>query len=233
MEGWLIVLVFLAVFAIAMGVGVYLEQRRATAIKALAAGWGFDYQQSLQPHIRKWATSYLDSISAYLPGPVCQFNLFDKGRNRRLSNLIQGQQGDVEIYLADYSFVTGSSKHRRTHHQTIVILQSPHLELPSFLLTPENVFHKMGNLFGHNDIDFDSHPIFSRRYLLRGTDEGAIRDCFQDGVLTFYERQERVCSQGIGSFLLFYRPERPMNPAQWKQLMNTALEAHEQFVQRY
>ena len=218
MEGWQLFALFIGLFAIAAGVGAYLEQRRSQAIEAVANDWGF---------------SFLKNAQHGLPQTVMQFHLFNKGRNRHFKNLIQGQQGDVSVSMADYTYVTGSGKHRTTHRQTIVVVESSHLSLPSFLLTPENMFHKIGGLFGYDDIDFDSHPTFSARYLLKGSDEAAIRDCFQDGVLAFYERQQQVCSEGIGSFLLYYKTRHSVAPTDWKQLMGAVLEAHEQFAQRY
>ncbi|MEO1621329.1 MAG: hypothetical protein AAFU53_09905 [Cyanobacteria bacterium J06632_3] len=217
MEFWLVVVLVLILSLAAFGINTYLEQQRTSTIQSLASAWGFDYR---------------DHPQAYIPDPVWQLKLFNKGRRRQLKNLIQGQRGNVAISIADYSFVTGSGKHRRTHAQTIAIIQSPHLTLPSFLLTPETMFHKIGGLFGYDDIDFDSRPTFSARYLLKGTDESSIRQCFQDGVLTFYERQEQVCSEGIGSILLYYKARHKLEPNNWKNLMTTVLDAHEQFVQR-
>jgi hypothetical protein len=46
--------------------------------------------------------------------------------------------------------------------------------MPHFALRPEKAWHKIGSWFGHQDIDFDSHPRFSSTYLLRGGDESAI-----------------------------------------------------------
>ena len=225
MEFWLVIALLVALGSAIFGVLGAVEQQRASAVKALAHAWGFDYC--------KCVAAPTDDGSAYghIPDTVRQFQLFNKGRNRYLKNLIKGQRGDVEIYLGDYCFMIGRGKHRRTHHQTIIFIRSPHLELPNFLLTPENIFHKIGGLFGYDDIDFDSRPTFSARYLLKGTDETAIRDCFHDGILSFYERQEQVCSEGLGGFFLYYKPRHRVAPNDWKTLMGKVLEVHEQFVQ--
>jgi len=42
------------------------------------------------------------------------------------------------------------------------------LKLPFFELKPENTFHKIGQVFGYQDIDFEAFPNFSKGYLLRG-----------------------------------------------------------------
>ncbi len=51
-------------------------------------------------------------------------------------------------------------------------------EVPDLVLAPENILHKIGKVFGYQDIDFDSSPDFSSHYLLRGPDEMAIRSAF-------------------------------------------------------
>ena len=38
-----------------------------------------------------------------------------------------------------------------------------------FEMRPENLLNKIGAALGRQDIDFDSNPEFSRRYLLRGS----------------------------------------------------------------
>ena len=55
---------------------------------------------------------------------------------------------------------------------------------------PESVPYlaEMGAVLGHQDIDFASHPAFSRRYLLRGHDENAVRVLFTDVLLTRVKR---------------------------------------------
>ncbi|MEC9473853.1 MAG: hypothetical protein VX584_04130, partial [Actinomycetota bacterium] len=70
------------------------------------------------------------------------------------------------------------------------MLDAEDLQLPTFVIRPENLFHKIGSTFGYQDIDFDAHPTFSKRYLLRGPDEEAIRNTFTDEFLSSYERHK-------------------------------------------
>ena len=44
------------------------------------------------------------------------------------------------------------------------------MNLPTFLLEPENILHKIGEIFGGGDIDFPESPVFSSKYLLKGSD---------------------------------------------------------------
>ncbi len=217
MEGW-IILLFIVLFATAIVVSIVLDRKRTNAIKQLANTMGFDYREQPQ---------------TYLPNTIWQFDLFNKGRRRRLQNLIQGTQSNATVSIGEYRYTTGSHKNRHTHSQTVVVIESDQLNLPSFLLTPENVFHKIGNMFGYKDIDFDSHPEFSHQYLLRGSDEASVRDLFHEGVLNVYQRRKGISTEGFGPVLIYYKKGRRLNPNDWQEMLNKAMEAYEQFSQQY
>ena len=217
MTGWIFVL-FIALFATAIVISIVLERKRTEAIKQLAATMGFDYREHPQ---------------TYLPDTIWQFDLFNKGRNRRLKHLIQGTQEEAIVSVSDYQYTTGTQKNRTTHNQTVVFIESDRLNLPNFLLVPENIFHKVGNVFGYKDIDFDSHPEFSSQYLLKGTDEESIRSLFHDGILNIYQRHPGTSTEGLDTLLIYYRKGQRFKPDQWQNLLNEAIEAYEQFSQHY
>lgn len=110
------------------------------------------------------------------------FPLFTHGRSQRAYNVMRGSDGPIQIAVFDYRYTVGSGKHQSTVSQTVVHLRSPRLELPRFVLAPENFLHKVGGLFGYRDIDFDSGPDFSKQYLLRGSSEGRVSDVFTPSV---------------------------------------------------
>ena len=214
--------IFLGIYGLFYAAHAYDERQRTKTIKALADTWGFEYKENPKAHI---------------PDPVLQFKFFNYGRDRTIKNLIQGQQGDVTISIADYYYVTGSSSKHAIHHQTFILAQSPHLQLPNFMLMSASRFEKLAfrtfGAFPYREVQVKGHPKFSSRYLLGGSDRTAIQNCFQDGVLSLFEHQEkkkRVYSEGIGSFLLKSSLHR-VPPKKWKGLINEALELHEQFVQ--
>ncbi|MFA4947427.1 MAG: hypothetical protein WC674_02830, partial [Candidatus Krumholzibacteriia bacterium] len=77
--------------------------------------------------------------------------------------------------------------------------------LPAFTMRPENVFHKLGSMMGYQDIDFESNPVFSKKYLLRGPDDAAIRNAFTSRVLMFFESEPGLCVEADGRKLIVYR----------------------------
>jgi hypothetical protein len=77
---------------------------------------------------------------------------------------------------------------------------------------------KIGSAFGYQNIGFDSHPTFSKQYLLRAADEQACRDVFTDSVLGYYDQREGLSTEGDGDTLLFYRPGQRVAPADIRSL---------------
>ncbi len=191
-----------------------LDYRRTQIVKAVAGQLGFIYQET--------SAQFVDSR-------IRQSTLCSKGRDHRLKNVIKGHLNDIKISVGDYVYITGSGRSRATHRQTIVILDCSRSCLPRFSLTPENILHKISNFLGYADINFSSHPEFSKRYRLTGPDERAIRACFVPNVLTFFETHGSFCVEGMGSVFLYYKRDYACQPQEWQKLINTAFRVHKQF----
>jgi hypothetical protein len=132
------------------------------------------------------------------------FHLFSLGHSKQVSNVLSGSTGRGRAYLFDYQYSTGEGKNRHTSFHTVLCLGFAGKPLPRFSLRPENILHKIGAAFGYKDINFETAPEFSKRYLLRGDDEMAIRDLFSADVIRFFERETRLCMEGSGANLLLY-----------------------------
>lgn len=158
-----------------------------------------------------------------LIGRLNQFHLFSKGRSKKIINMLHGESNGVELAIFDYRYTVGHGKHTRTHYQTAIFFCSPMLSLTPFEMRPETVFHKVAGLFGHQDIDFESHPRFSRKYLLRGEDEPRVRELFTPAVLSFVESQKKICVEGGGDQLVFYRHSVKIKPAATREFMQEGM----------
>ena len=191
-----------------------VERQRTEAMRAAAErmGWSFAAQAD----------------STVIPG-MERFELFSWGHSRSIRNLSRARRGDRQITLFDYRYVTGGGKSQQTWDQTVVHVRSPRLRLPRFALRAENLFHKIGGLFGYRDIDLDSDPVFSTDYLLRGEDEAAIRALFGRGVLEFYHRNPRCCTEGAESELFFWRTSHRVAPEDLPSLVDLALSLVDRF----
>lgn len=207
-------LLFATLMVATFAISKYLDYRRTQAVKAVADQLGFTYKET--------PNQFVDSR-------ISQSNLCAKGRNRRLKNVIKGHSNNIQISVGDYLYTTGSGKSKSTHRQTIVILECTQSYLPKFSLEPENMLHKIGSFLGYPDINFNSHPEFSKRYRLTGPDESAIRNCFTPDVLTFFETHGGFCVEGMGSVFLYYKRGYTCQPQEWQKLINTAFRVYKQF----
>jgi hypothetical protein len=153
------------------------------------------------------------------------FHLFSQGRSRDVRNLLRGKAGGLEVSIFDYSYVTGSGKSRHTWRQTVLAFEFDDVNLPGFSLRPEQWFQKIGQWLGYQDIDFESHPKFSKKYLLRsGEREEDVRALFNDRVLEYYEEHPNVCTEGCGGRLVYYRAQQRIAPPDVRPFLEEGFE---------
>ena len=158
------------------------------------------------------------------------FHLFSKGWSRKIKNLMEGEANKVELAVFDYQYTTHGGQHPQTHRQSLLFIHSPKLYLPDFSLRPENVFHKIGGSFGYKDIDFETHPIFSKSYLLRGENESAIRGLFNNELLNSIQSQQKICIEGSGDQIIFYRHKSRVKPEEVESFMEEGFQVFDQFL---
>lgn len=144
---------FVALFGVLATVAWMNEKKRTAAMQALAASMNFTFAA-----VDRGAL--LTSLG--------QFHLFSQGHARKLANVMCGSANGIDVALMDYRYTTGSGKNAQTHSQTVIRFRSGLLQLPDFTLRPERVFHRIGEVFGYKDIDFSTHPGFSKQYLQQG-----------------------------------------------------------------
>jgi len=117
----------------------------------------------------------------------------------RFSHGFRHQVGDARVYL--FQFRRGDDPR---DEQTVVAFDLGATVLPHrFAISPERLLER---LLGEDDLDFADHPVFSRRYRLRGVDEPGIRRLFGEQALSFFEREPPGWHvEGGGRWLLVYR----------------------------
>ena len=211
------VLIIITFWALFIGLAVFLiiynkrkEKERTQSLQQLAAtlGWSFAADAPLTQ------IAWLD-----------RFTLFSQGRSRQIRNFMYGQAQGVKAAVFDYIYVTGSGKSQQTHYQTVVYLEPVNLALPMFSLRPETLFHRMLSAFGYQDIDFGQRPEFSKQYILRGQNELAIRQTFNDRVLSFFEGYAGTCVDAGGNQLFIYRAGQRFQPPEIEGYVGLGLQA--------
>lgn len=139
---------------------------------------------------------------------LTEFQLFKRGRNRSIRNILEKQTEDLDtkVQIFDYRFETGYKKTRRSWDQTVFFVESKKLAVPEFSMQPETVFNKLGTyLFKMQDIDFDKYPKYSDNYLLRGEDEHYIRFMMNDRLLQLFNSETGWYMEGINFYLILYK----------------------------
>jgi hypothetical protein len=151
-------------------------------------------------------------------------NLFSRGRDKKALNLMRGSNEGREIAVFDYQYVRGHGKNRRTVCSTVACLRSDGPPLPGFLLRPEGAWDKISNLFGGADIDFDTHPKFSRSFVLCSQSESAVRALFTPWVLEYFEQHPGISAEGSNDTVLFYRHGKRVPPEGVNEFLADAFE---------
>jgi hypothetical protein len=162
------------------------------------------------------------------PAPLAGFHhlpLFNRGHSKRIRNLMQGSADGVEVAVFDYRFTVGSGKNSHTYAQTVCALCDRRLRLPVFDLKPESIWNKLGALFGHEDIDFEEHPEFSRKYYLTGVGEAAVRALFRPEVREYLQTRDDLSMEASGDRFIYYRAGVRVEPPQIEVLTRETLEA--------
>jgi len=185
--------------------------------------------QEIQSLSDKLNFAFTEDAGPALTATTQQFDLFSRGRDRKLRNIIQGRVKHLTVTVADYSYATGSRRNRNMHIQTVAIVQSNSSYFPKFVLTPKNTFHTIGGLFGLQDINFDAYPTFSNNYCLQAVDESALRDKFTSAGLLLLDAEEKISLEGNQQALLYYQNDKTLKPQQWRTFINSACHLHQQF----
>jgi hypothetical protein len=218
MDGWVfLVLMGVAVAVVLIAVASYYqEKQRREQMQAVAARMGFSFSPEGEAGLRE---------------RLGHFHLFSQGRSRRVRNVMRGEIRGVAVALFDYQYTTSSSKHNNTHRRTVLLFETERLRLPLFTLRPQGLFHKFAAALGYGDIDFETHPVFSDTYLLRGSGESEIRDLFSEEALSYYERHRNLCTEGAGQHLVVYRGNRREEPGAMEGLLEQGLEVLDLFME--
>jgi hypothetical protein len=158
-----------------------------------------------------------------------RFSLFtQKGATgNSIRNVMSAKVHDAEALAFEYAYsvLTASAEgttQTTTKTQTVAYFASPQLNLPEFVLRPKGVTHKLAAALGHSDIAFDSHPLFSKKFLLRAPEEHAVRRVFRPAALAFFENNPNLWAEGNGNELLVYRLSQTVKPEELHDFLDRA-----------
>jgi hypothetical protein len=209
--------IFALIVVIAVTIGILswvLAKKRAQALQAVAQQIGFNYVGDDRSRTVQVQTA-----------------LFNRGGSRKFRNIMNGSRGGFEISLFDYSYTVSTGKSSQTTTQTVAAFVQG-VSLPTFELRPENFMDRVSEIFVHRDIDFDSHPEFSRRCLLSGREEERIRKIFTPALLSFLEAltpEKKWHIEGCDFTLIVYRSDKTVRPEDIQPFLDETLSIAQTF----
>ena len=169
---------------------------RQQRIKKIAANNGWMYTQEEQ----------VDSIE------LLEFDFFRSRPIEYKMNVIGGEfeGSNVDWEISDITFDEGAMLSKEVYKTTVQLV---HLnrEIPSFVLEQEGIFDKIFDRvlsINSQDIDFVSHPIFSKKLKLTGEDEQAVRGLFTSELIEFLESEEIYHIECNGNALIIFKSLR-------------------------
>ena len=151
-----------------------------------------------------------------------RLTLFQGVDHPRATNVMAGRLAETEAIVFDYGYYTRqidpSSSTRVS--QTVAAFRFRGTAFPAFELSREGLLPSTGQ-----DLDFVSHPTFSKRFQLRGDDESALREFFNVDLLHFFEGLDQNFDQtveGGGECIVVYHHGRLIRPEAIKDFVQQA-----------
>lgn len=145
-----------------------------------------------------WDTPDLDQFSYFKQHPI-----------EYTSNVILGSYDDLKINweISDMTFDDGAFIETKELHTTEHLIKLP-IQLPPFVLDKEFLYDKLLDILEDNDIDFEDYPEFSKKFVLRSSDEEGIRKVFGKDVIQFFRDHDVYHVECIGNMLMIFRQNR-------------------------
>ena len=216
---WVVQFLVLAAFLGGVGWLIYklshFEEERRKAFASLAADLGLEYSAQ---------------ASERLMDRLRRFPLFERLGTEAVTNVLRGEARGIEVEVFDLGYSVGSGKPGTNRYLNAIAFFSDDLALPAFRLRPENCLDRLGGKMGWNDVNFDSHPDFSKRYWLEGPDEDALRSAFTARILDDFEAHGGLTVMGAGDCLLVYRGEQRRPVEQTLPLMEDGFAVYSIFT---
>jgi hypothetical protein len=205
-------LVILAVVATLVWVA-WGEYRRAQAFRELALRLRLNYLKGSQGIPQTY-----DFLSA-----------LDHGDNRYASNILSGFYRNHEILAFDYRYSVGSGKNKRHIQFTFFMLRLPR-PFPELRVYPENLFSKIGQTLGFEDIDFESVE-FSRAFVVRSPDKKYAYDICHARMMEYLLNHRDRSIEIKGEWITTGSGSKRVDPENITHWLNMLVEIRELFPQ--
>ena len=134
-------------------------------------------------------------------------------------NILSNYTDYGRIEISDITVTEGARMAQHDTIVTVILLSDIAFTVPDFSLEPEHLWTKLSELSFGKDIDFKGHPIFSKKYYLRGEDESAVRKFFSERCIRFFESHENIHMESHRNKLLIYQKEETLDVGEVNEVL--------------
>jgi len=187
----MIIFVYIAIIGIVILVVHTFAVQRRKKIEAYAKSQGWTFSQAKDKGMQD---------------RYPRFKCLQRGHSRYAYNIMQGNRDGRNITAFDYHYVTGHGKSRRVHNFSALVIQSP-LVLKPLYLRPENIFDRVTDFFGYDDIDFESAE-FSRQFFVKAQDKRWAYDILHQRMIEYLLEAPKFHFQLDSEHVMIWRHKR-------------------------
>ncbi len=176
---------------------------------------------SHQQHLKQIASQ---NEWKFLPAKTISFDNFvgfNFGINSKIvhaQNIVSGKYEGVRLIYSEIIY-DQTPDTPSADSQLLALLVKPATNIPVFMLEREGFFDKVTDLAYRADIDFESYPVFSDKFVLKGPDEGAIRSFFHPGIIRKVEQYPNFHMESNGEAIILYRFDKAEDDASIAELI--------------
>jgi len=134
------------------------------------------------------------------------FGCLRRGYSRCAYNIAEGDWSSRQVTAFDYRYITGSGKNRQTHHFSAIVLRS-NVALKPLRIRSENIFDRVTEFFGLDDIDFESAE-FSREFYVKSSDKRWAYDVLHQRTMEFLLSMPRFSIEFADRYVIAWRNRR-------------------------
>ena len=209
--------VLLGALALMIVYALIASRRRVKALRALAADMGWSFAPADDPSIAE--------DFAGLP-------LFQIGLSRMANDVMHGQVDGREVEVFGYRYLVGNYKRRIAHHQTVVHVVEPSLDLPPFSLRSADAVRQMFGTQGFGNVFLEQAPEFSMRNYINAADPTPTAVRFTAPVLATVEAQYPIGIDAAGPHLFHFTFDRVVKVAEIRDRIREAMDLVDAFAAR-
>ena len=139
--------------------------------------------------------------------------IFNRGRRKKITNLIVADTPDLQVHVFDYLFITGYGKSQTNHRTTVVSLRSDTLVLPSLQVRPRNAFADgIKSMFGAGGIAMDQYPAFAKNYVVQSDQPQQACDFLDAEMVAVCEENQGCSLECQAGVVLHFRAGKRVEP---------------------